>query len=173
MWKPDLKDYNKISSAAYKIIYEQAIQRFEECASESESITNKSITIFTSMIAVGVFFTGFSVTNKLHLSTLQLTLLLVAFMVDLIFLFRLMMPRAIYHRGIMPETLFPEKLDEDPLWEQESVVYYTAICIFQKKIEDFYLKLNKRIKLYKKAFVCSLLLLFSTIYFVVKTTFHL
>lgn len=172
IWKPQIKKHESVTPQAYKIIYEQGLQRFEECASESESITDKTIKLFTAMIALGSFFAGVSFTHNVYFDNWVLLVLAICYVANLGILFLLMSPRSIYHRGLEPKIFFPTELDEEPPNEQESIVYYQGICILQDKIESFYTLLSKRIFWYKVSIVGSFILLVVSIYFTGKTISH-
>lgn len=47
-WLPPIDKWYNVGKEAYEIIYAEAKERFEDIISESESIANKSITMFFS-----------------------------------------------------------------------------------------------------------------------------
>lgn len=57
-WKPNFKKRYNVEKSAYEIILKQAEAKHEDVLQESESITNKSIKITTSLVALFSFFIG-------------------------------------------------------------------------------------------------------------------
>lgn len=160
MFKIGAKEAELLDVNALKPIYQLSIDRFEECASESESITEKSIKVLISVASLGAFWVGIGLNHKINICLV----IIIGFfyIVEVVMLFLLILPRNVYHRGLKPETAYPKDLHEERKNEQEIVVYQNLINTISQKIEDFYTVMHRRKILYTVALVSALVLLIVT-----------
>lgn len=126
-----------IEIEAYKIIYDNAKDKFEDVISESESITNKSFKIISAAAIVAVF--SFNQLNryiaKYWLFPLEIILAILFISIGLI-LMGLLFPKEIRGRGIRPTISIPAELSNGLNTKiQDKMVYYNIISIIQENIE--------------------------------------
>jgi hypothetical protein len=146
-----LEKWYEVNEDSYKLIYEQAKIRFEEYASESESITNKSIKILTSIVALSAFFVGFATSHKFNcISFLIIGILIVLFCFALYHLFILIAPKNVSYRGVDPriagnkDVFDPENKDY-----QTRGMYYNLIGVISDNIDFMSIKNKGRANQYK------------------------
>jgi hypothetical protein len=152
IWRPPIASVEKVDKEAYKIIFDEAKERFEECASESEAITERSIKMLFGVAAVGAFCINRFLVKPPTMT--NIVLLSVSMVVESVMLIILIGPRKVYYRGQEPKIAFPKELDIEARIEQVGVVYYELLRTYQVSIDNFYLILKGRGRLYK----CSIFL---------------
>lgn len=151
---------DRLNVNALKPIYELALERFEEKATESESITDKGSNLLIAMITAGAFLSGWAVQHKL--ATTLILFFITLYIVEIVLLFVVIAPRVVYFRGLKPETAYPENLDAEPDDKQEAIVYQGLINTVAIKINDFDTILRPRILKYKIALIWACVLLIGT-----------
>ncbi len=170
-WNSDLDDYNQLSLEAYKLIFEQAKERFGQSIAESETITKRSYILLSLYVATLSALVGFYFTKPeaeavskgvliIVLSSLAICLSIYSF----IMLFQLIAPRAVVLPGSPPaEILYKEAFQNDDSTATENIVYYNEICRYQSRIE--YMKEYNEIRIRRFNYVLrvSLLIVLSTI----------
>ena len=169
----NIPKWYEVKEHSYKLIYELAKERFEEYASESESITNKSIKIFTALIGIAAFIIGFILKKKIPLGNdyIFITICLL-FAVALYCVYGLISPKNIYHRGIDPSIAANKDIFvEENKDYQLQATYYNIIKVLQNNINGMY-DINE---IRMKRYTLSLYALFSIIISVglwVGVTYH-
>jgi len=161
--KNKINKWYNVDIAAYKVLYDLALLRFEDVISESESVTQKSIKMITGIVLFIGFFTTLLVNE--HLSQLSNHISLIAWSGGFIFvvlclLVFLLFPKLIRHRGLSPNTSIIDGLDNDEdLSNQLQLTYYNCISQIQANI-DFMIHANKnRHIFYTIALIASILIL--------------
>lgn len=146
MWKAPVTDIDKVDHEALKIIYDQAIIRFEECASETESITDKTYKMLVALVSMGAYLIVEAAKHRINICISSCFVIL--YLLEFIILFKILTPRQAFHRGLYPHTSFPVHLDEDCKDNQKSIVYKSLLETMEKKISDSYFEFNRRVKIY-------------------------
>jgi hypothetical protein len=171
-WTIPIKNWDKISTDSYKFIYSNAKEMFEECVSESESITKKTIKLITSAVAVGAFFIAFAIKSKEN--GLLIIPPCIIFLMVLYSAYRLIAPKLVYPRGVEPKKVLLEDLDDSDLYkEDEKVVYVRTISIIQDCITKMDVLNALRIIRYKIFLIWFALFIISVAVFVGASIYHL
>lgn len=142
-WDDIVKDWEKVPVEAYKFLFSQAKDRYDEFMSESESITNKAITLTTITAAAISGFVSFKFSANPHLYFVLGVGFL--FVVDLVCLVKLLFPKKIIQRGSPPKEIFIDYLDGTDLEDDDKtkLVYYHELIRYQDKMNAMN-KLNGR-----------------------------
>lgn len=133
-WKDIVKDWEKMPIEAYKFLFSQAKDRYNEFMLESESISNKAITLATITVAVISGFASYKfIGNSNHGFLIVLIFL---FLGDLFCLGLLLFPKNILLRGSPPNEIFIDYLDDTELVDDEKtkLIYYNELKRYQEKM---------------------------------------
>lgn len=159
-WKPDFEKWYNVDLKSYEFIFNQAEKKHEEVLSESESITNKSIKILSSLIALLSFFIGFLIKSEIEMNY-WIVLFILFSMINISLYVYLVFPKKIKGRGFSPKDLLPEKLDsEEDKGFQEHLLFYTAILKIQDNIDSVRQKNKDRASIYFMSILLSMILFF-------------
>lgn len=167
-------NWHEVKEDSYKLIYEQAITRFEEFASESESITDKSIKILTAVISLSAFYIAYCLGTPIKIPAgIVLSILLVLFIIELKTLYKLTSSKKkVAYRGVDPAIAAQETVfDKENKDYQIQGMYYNLISVIDDNIDFMFKKNQSRAKDYELA----LILLYSIIILIgvyVGLTYH-
>jgi len=141
-WNDIVKDWDKVPIEAYKFLFSQAKDRYDEFMSESESISNKAITLATITVAAISGFASYKFTGNSNQGFL--VILISLFVVDLFCLGLLLFPKNILQRGSPPNEIFIDYLDNSELVDDEKtkLIYYNELKRYQTKMNSME-KVNK------------------------------
>ena len=133
-WKDIVKDWEKVPIEAYKFLFSQAKDRYDEFMLESESISNKAITLATIMVAAISGFASYKFTGNSNHGFL--IILIVLFLADVFCLGLLLFPKNILQRGSPPNEIFIDYLDNTELVDDEKtkLIYYNELKRYQEKM---------------------------------------
>lgn len=125
MWKPNVKDWEKIPLESYKLILSQTKEQFEECASESESITNKSIKLLGFLVLLGSGIIGYGLT----LNKCFLLIFILFYAMDFYLILKLVFPKNVIFRGTRPQIINWQDFDEKENTNADKIAltYYQEI----------------------------------------------
>jgi hypothetical protein len=158
----DFKEWDSLPDRTYKFIITQAKENFEECLSESESITDKSIKF---VIAIFGFFGAFiAAIICSRVPGWLIILCIIFFATDLYYWTKLIFPKDIIPRGSKPFDLFNKEFDNPEFTETDKIrlVYFNECVRYEDRITNMNTLNQIRISKYKKAiwlFLCSLVLI--------------
>lgn len=171
-WKDIVKDWEKVPIEAYKFLFSQAKDRYDEFMSESESISNKAITLATITVAAISGFASYKFTgNPNHGFLIVLTLLFVG---DLSCLGLLLFPKKILQRGSPPNETFIDYLDNGELVDDEKtkLIYYKELKRYQEKMNTMEKVNSVRHLLYGIALCLTILATIITGGLILSTIYH-
>lgn len=155
-WKPNFKWY-KVNPEAYKLILDEAKERYEDIMSESESITNKSIKMVIALAAFIGFTLDFAIKNSFK-EIIPVYILLLIIFLDVWLLYKLILPKQIRGRGVPPILSIDEDIDDDEnKAHQVQLTYFRLVVTMQRNIYFMTKKNNKRAKIYKIALLLFLI----------------
>ncbi len=155
-WEPNIKWY-KITPEAYRLIYDEAKERYEDIMSESESITNKSIRMLIALAAFIGFTLDFAIKQNFK-EIVPIYFLLAIILVDVWLLYKLIAPKHVKGRGVPPDLSINKVIDYDENKDnQVQLTYYTLIVTLQRNIYYMIDRNNERAKYYKKALMLFLI----------------
>ena len=155
-WVPPIDKYYNIENDAYKLVFDQAKDRFEDIMKESESITDKSLKMLAWLGALAGFCVGVLFQQKA--SNPALLLALPFFAAEVVFLLILISPKEIRNRGLSPKAGIPDKLDMEEKEYQLRLVYMQHIIILQDNITFMRKKNQERIIIYRWAQILMIVL---------------
>ena len=162
-WKPDFKKWYNVKLSAYQFILKQAEDKHNDVLSESESITNKSITISTSLVALFSFFVGSVLKSGHKVSVFEIIFSLVCLIIITLSI-SLLFPKNIKGRGFSPKDLLPDELDSENETDypnaQDQKLYYFAIVKLQDKTDTVKAKNEERSIKYLSVLVSAMILFF-------------
>jgi hypothetical protein len=158
-WAPKLKDWSKLNTEAYKVIYEQSKERFEAHACTSEEISKRAQTLAFGLFAfLGAFI---SLKPQLKIPIQWAVLMSILLLTSLVFIAILLSPKEMMLRGSPPKEMLFDGFDEGD-WsteEQLNLVYYNEIRRYQHKINQIKTSISCRLTYYKLAFGSVFLIL--------------
>lgn len=169
-WNDILEEWDTFPIDAYKLMFSEVKENFEERSSDSESITNKSIKILALSSSFLVGLLGYTSSQDIYLCLLCLFCLAIPYFIILLLSIKLMFPKNIQFRGTLPSDIMVNVYDNKEYEEsdKEKLLYYNTIKQYQYSIEIFDEKLKKRHCFYKLLlasvfflFIISLLLIIS------------
>lgn len=134
IWKDIVKDWEKVPLEAYKFLFSQAKDRYNEFMLESESISNKAFTLATITVAAISGFASYKFTGNPNHGFL--IILISLFVGDLFCLGLLLFPKNILQRGSPPNEIFIDYLDNAELVDDEKtkLIYYNELKRYQEKM---------------------------------------
>lgn len=130
--------WHTVSIDAYKIVYDLAKERLDETLSESQSITDKSIKMISSLVVFSGFFFGYLLSNKELIAQNRCLLIFLGVIVisNMIFLVDLIWPKMVKSKGLPPNvSLVDDFDDEEDSPFQTQLVYYNSLKIIQSNID--------------------------------------
>lgn len=175
MWKPPIKDWEKISHQSYAFIFEQSKGRFEEIMSESETITSRALTligIYAGFLAgfLSLFFNDS--TKKIVIwHPLLLGFLYIA---DIVLLISLLWGKRMVNRGSPPNEIFIPGIESSDYTEKDqlSFLYHNEISRYQARI-DLNKEVNtKRHNIYTWVLILSIVIFIWTAICVINTFYY-
>lgn len=156
-WKPPFVDWDRVHLDAYRLIYQEGKECFEDVLSETESITNKGLKVVAALAAFLGIFLGHAIKHPPQPWLIGLFLGLAV--ANCLFLTLIIFPRKSSNRGERPAELIPPDLDKQEPSDHHAAMYYHAIVMLQEKIERVVDSNENRATYYK----VSLLLTFITV----------
>lgn len=156
-WKDIAKDWEQIPLEAYKFLFSQAKDRFDEVISESISLTEKSINLTKITVATVTGFIGYNYKNNPNME--WIVLLGFLFLANLICLVILMFPKGVIFKGSPPKEIFCEYLDNNSYIPDEkiAIIYYHELIRYQAKIDTMNTKNSQRQLFYGIAIILTVL----------------
>ena len=172
IWNDIAKDWEKIPLDTYKFLFEQTKDRYEEVMSESESVTNKSITLISISGAIVTGFVGFKFQANPPLS--WVIILGILYLSNFICLIKLLFPKKVVLRGSPPNEIFIDYFDHPDLLENEktSLAYYHELIRYQERINEMDMRIARRQNFYRIALLLTIFNAVLTAAIVVKTIYH-
>lgn len=160
-WTEKISKWENVSVDEYKLIFDLAKERFEDVLSETESITDKSIKIFTAAIVFCGFLVGIITQNKkFHLPILWIDITIGLITSTIFFVVIVIWPRGTRRRGLPPIVSTTPNFDND---EDKGYLlqklYYNCIGVFQDNIDLTISRNKERIIYYNFVQVSFVLLL--------------
>lgn len=157
-WNPYKQDWNEISVDVYQVAYQEAKDRFEDCASESESVTNKSFKIVTFYCVLAAFSVGIWTQKTPPIFLLVICGLL--FCGGFYQLFLLLKPKQIYFRGLEPYNSMSDDLTDSEIKEfQKQCIYSRVVVLLQSKISGLNALNEQRASVYRRLLVITVFLI--------------
>ena len=158
MWKPNIKNWEKIPLESYKLILSQSKERFEEFASDSESITNKSIKMLGLSVLLGSAIIGYGLT----INKFVFVLFILLYSIDFLLIIELIFPKEVIYRGASPQLINWQDFDEKENTSDDKIAltYFQEIVRTGDSIERMHQYNSIRQKKYRKA------ILFTSILFI-------
>lgn len=146
-----IKKWYCIDEKSYELIISQAEKRFDDLTLESESITNKSIKNSVFLFAlIGYFINVISQNSVYNISHIYLFTCSVFIFLNCLCLFKLIFPKEIRFKGISPETLIPDSInDEENKGYDYKIILFSASSIIQDNIDKMKKNNDSRIENYK------------------------
>jgi len=153
MWKEIAKDWEKIPPDTYKFLFSQAKERYDEIISESESMTNKAVSLTTISIAALTAFVGYNF--KVKPEACSVTILGALYLLNIIVLAKLLFPKNIIMKGSPPNEIFNDYLDNPQYLPEDkiAIVYYHELVRYQERM-DIMTKKNKIRQAFYATAVC-------------------
>lgn len=135
-WKDIVKDWEKVSKETHEFIFSQVKDRYDDCLSESVSITEKSINLLKLSSGSLIGFVSYNFVVKPGLE--WIIILGFLFLVNLILLGCLMFPKGVSFRGSPPNEIYCNYLDNSIYDENDKrqIVYYHEIVRYQARIDS-------------------------------------
>ncbi|MCU7551793.1 hypothetical protein OCK74_21915 [Chitinophagaceae bacterium LB-8] len=171
-WKDIVKDWEKVPVEAYKFLFSQAKDRYDEFMSESESITNKAITLTTITVAAISGFVSYKFTASPNKGFVVLLTFL--FLGDLFCLGKLLFPKRITQRGSPPNEIFIDYLDNNELEEDDKtkLVYYHELKRYQENMDMMEKRNSVRHWFYGIALCLTIIATVITAGIILSTIYH-
>lgn len=170
-WNDIVKDWEKVPLEAYKFLFSQAKDRFDEVLSESQSITDKSANLAKITIAALSGFAGFNF--KANPGLEWIVILSFLFLGNLICLGILMFPKSVIFKGSPPKDLLCNFLD-NPVYtddDKAAVIYFHKLVRYQERIELMGAKNSSRHTFYGIALILTVILTALTAGVIISTIF--
>lgn len=170
--KKRLGKWSEVQEESYELIFSEAKERFEELHSDSESMTNKSIKMLSTIILVTGVTGGILRSNAPSCWVWIITVLYLGLIIyDFYLLLKLISPKQIIPKGAPPEKSIPDDLSNpDDQGYQIKLFYYHNILMLQRSIDKMEILNSGRSVLYEKALKAFFLILMIS---VVLTVFAL
>jgi len=145
----------ELTENSCKLIYDEAKARFEEFASESESITNKSIKILSVTFSLAAFLLAYAFSHSANIiSFIILGIAVIIFVWELVLLFVLIAPKDVRFRGVDVGVSFKKEImDEENKEYQIQATYFTVIKALKENADFMFDKNNTRASKYETALV--------------------
>lgn len=136
-WENILEGWDSFPIEAYELALSESKENFEELATDSENITDKSIRILILSISSSIGFTIYLLESSQNIGY-YLFIPLLLFGVICIQSIKLMFPKQIIPRGTKPEHIMLNIYDNyDNEKSKLNALYYNTIRQYNKAINDF------------------------------------
>ena len=171
-WSDIPKDWENVPVEAYKFMFSQAKDRYDEVMSESESITNKTITMTTITVAGLSGFVSFK--YQIAPSIIGVVVLGLLYLSNLFCLSKLLFPKKIIQRGSPPIETFVDYLDAKDLSANEKIalIYYHELIRYQDRIISMGQRNSKRHIFYAIALCLTVINTAFTAGLIIGTIYH-
>jgi len=172
MWNEIAKDWEKIPSDTYKFLFSQAKERYDEIISESESMTNKAVTLTTISFAALSAFVGYNFKVRPELG--WIILLGALYLLNIIVLAKLLFPKNVIMKGSPPNEIFNDYLDNPQYLPEDkiTIVYYHELVRYQERMDMMTKKNKRRQAFYAVAIILTISVSVITTAVILRVIYH-
>lgn len=157
-WDTIAKEWDLVPVEAYKFMFSQVKDRYDDILSESVSITDKSIKILTISIGGLSVLAGYFIKNN-DVCLGALIPLGMFYFANFALLILLMFPKPVPLKGSPPKEIFINSLDNTTYVADDkiSVLYYNELIRYQGRIDFLNSENNKRQENYRAVLVLTII----------------
>jgi hypothetical protein len=178
LWKADVTEWDKISIETYEFVIDQAKERLSEIIEESQTITNRGMSILLSYIVAlsGLLGYAFSEKSKMAHGSGWIIFFSICMAILSIYsftlLFQLIYPTTVFFRGSPSKEIFYQEVFND-LSAEDSYknVLYNEIERIQDKIDKMEASNKKRAGQYRRTLRISLFLVAISLFVIVRAIY--